>query len=145
MKYVKNNGRYAMAYTYMAGEREVKVELDRQRVYMDTGNIATTGITALEDKVFEALKENKVFAEDLAKGILAEVAKPSTSNNELEALRAENEKLQKKLDKDSSAKALEKLEAEKAQLEKVNADMKAQLEALATNSQNQKRLMLQSQ
>lgn len=134
MKYVKNNGRYAFAYTYNKGALPMKVEFDRQRIYMDTGNIATTGITAIADDVFEALQENKAFVKAMKEGILELVDKPNTSTEaeaEVARLRAENEKLQKKLNKDNSAKTIEKLEAEKAQLEKDTADMKAQLESLA--------------
>ena len=110
----------------------MKVEFDRQRIYMDTGNIATTGITAIADDVFEALQENKAFVKAMKEGILELVDKPNTSTeDEVARLRAENEKLQKKLNKDNSAKTIEKLEAEKAQLEKDKADMKAQLESLA--------------
>ena len=132
MKYVKNNGRYAFAYTYTKGALPMKVEFDRQRIYMDTGNIATTGITAIADDVFEALQENKAFVKAMKEGILELVDKPNTSTeDEVARLRAENEKLQKKLNKDNSAKIIEKLEAEKVQLEKDKADMKAQLESLA--------------
>ena len=132
MKYVKNNGRYAFAYTYNKGALPMKVEFDRQRIYMDTGNIATTGITTIADDVFEALQENKAFVKAMKEGILALVDKPNTSTeDEVARLRAENEKLQKKLNKDNSAKTIEKLEAEKAQLEKDKANMKAQLESLA--------------
>lgn len=132
MKYVKNNGRYAFAYTYNKGALPMKVEFDRQRIYMDTGNIATTGITAIANDVFEALQENKAFVRAMKEGILELIDKPSTSTEDVVArLRAENEKLQKKLNKDNSAKEIEKLEAEKAQLEKDKADMKAQLESLA--------------
>ena len=131
MKYVKNNGRYAFAYTYNKGALPMKVEFDRQRIYMDTGNIATTGITAIADDVFEALQENKAFVKAMKEGILELVDKPNTSTeDEVARLRAENEKLQKKLNKDNSAKTIEKLEAEKAQLEKDKANMKAQLESL---------------
>ena len=132
MKYVKNNGRYAFAYTYTKGALPMKVEFDRQRIYMDTGNIATTGITAIADDVLEALQENKAFVKAMKEGILELVDKPNTSTeDEVARLRAENEKLQKKLNKDNSAKIIEKLEAEKVQLEKDKADMKAQLESLA--------------
>lgn len=132
MKYVKNNGRYAFAYTYNKGALPMKVEFDRQRIYMDTGNIATTGITAIADDVFEALQENKAFVKAMKEGILELVDKPNTSTeDEVARLRAENEKLQKKLNKDNSAKTIKKLEAEKVQLEKDKADMKASLKSLA--------------
>ena len=132
MKYVKNNGRYAFAYTYNKGALPMKVEFDRQRIYMDTGNIATTGITPINDETLEALQENKAFVKAMEEGILELVDKPNLSTeDEVAKLKAENEKLLKKLNKDNSAKEIEKLEAEKAQLEKDKADMKAQLESLA--------------
>lgn len=132
MKYVKNNGRYAFAYTFAKGALTMKVTFDRQRIYMDTGNIATTGITPINDETLEALQENKAFVKAMKEGILELVDKPNLSTeDEVAKLKAENEKLLKKLNKDNSAKEIEKLEAEKAQLEKDKADMKAQLEALA--------------
>lgn len=138
MKYIKNNGRYAFAYTYNKGALPMKVEFDRQRIYMDTGNIATTGITAISDDVLEALQENKAFVKAMKEGILELVDKPNLSTeDEVAKLRAENEKLQKKLNKDNQAKEIEKLEAVNAKLEKDKADMKAQLEALAKAGEKQ--------
>lgn len=138
MKYIKNNGRYAFAYTYNKGALPMKVEFDRQRIYMDTGNIATTGITVIADDVLEALQENKAFVKAMKEGILELVDKPNLSTeDEVAKLRAENEKLQKKLNKDNQAKEIEKLEAVNAKLEKDKADMKAQLEALAKAGEKQ--------
>lgn len=132
MKYIKNESRYALTYTYMDGVREMKVDFDRLRRYRDTGNIATTGITAVEDNVYEALQENKSFLEAIKRGELA-LTEPvkDTAGDELEKLRAENEKLQKKLNKNTSTKELEKAKEEKAKLAEENASLKVKLESLA--------------
>lgn len=61
MKYIKNNGRYALAFTLMKDGREIKVAFDRRRIYLDTGNIATSGITEVEDDVLDELKKQKRF------------------------------------------------------------------------------------
>ena len=67
MKYILNEGRYAHSFIIEKAngnlKREVKIELDRRRRYTDTGNIATTGITAIEDEDFELLQKNGAFAQ----------------------------------------------------------------------------------
>lgn len=135
MVYVKNTGRYALAYTYMKGAKEEKVVFDRQRFFRDTGNVATTGVTEISEEAFEALKkDNKVFAEALKDGTLVlteAVVTVESADAEIEKLKAEKAALEKKLNKDNTAKELKKVEEEKAKLEKENADMKAKLEALA--------------
>ena len=42
MKFIRNTGRYAIAFTIVKNDRIVKIELDRRRLFIDTGNIATT-------------------------------------------------------------------------------------------------------
>lgn len=132
MKYVKNTGRYAVAYAYNQGIREIKVEFDRQRIYKDTGNIATTGITPLDDEVFEALKkENKLFNKAIKEGTLTLVdEKALVPSDRTAALEKENADLRAQI-ASSSNENTAKLEAEKAALEQENAEMKAKLEALA--------------
>lgn len=123
MKYVKNTGRYAIAYTYNQGIRDVKVEFDRQRIYRDTGNIATTGITPVEDEVFEALKEgNKLFNKALEEGSLVLVDEDAlVPTDRTAALEKENAALKAQI---ASKEDTKKLEEE-------NASLRAQLEALA--------------
>lgn len=127
MKYVKNNGRYALAFIIDKNGREVKIELDRRRLYLDTGNIATTGITAVADDDYEILKEVKQFKALLKKGEFELVDEP-VNGNDLEALKRENAELKKKLKEDKKpAKADDKELAEK---DKEIASLKAQLESL---------------
>ena len=61
MKYILNTGRYAIAFTIMKNEREVKIALDRRRLFLDTGNVATTGITPVEEADIAELKKQKRF------------------------------------------------------------------------------------
>ena len=62
MKYIKNTGRYAIAFPITKNNREVKIELDRRRLYTDTGNIATTGITPVEEEDLKELKKIKMLS-----------------------------------------------------------------------------------
>ena len=53
MKYIQNNGRTAVAFSITLKNRAVKLELDRRRIYQDTGNIATTGFTEVSDEAYQ--------------------------------------------------------------------------------------------
>lgn len=132
MKFIKNTGRYAVAFTIQKNNRSVKLELDRKRVYMDTGNIATNGITPVEEKDIEELKKQKLFNKMLESGdltILEEKDVKSPEDNkikELEKINKELEKKVKKLEQNPTAedkKAMDDLRNE-------NATLKAQLESL---------------
>lgn len=65
MKYIQNNGRYAVAFAINKNGREVKISFDKKRIYMDTGNIATSGITEIDEADLKQLQElspfNKLF------------------------------------------------------------------------------------
>ncbi len=143
MKYILNEGRYAQAFIIEKknGElkREVKIELDRRRRYTDTGNIATTGITAIEDEDFELLKQNKAFAQMFEKegsglSLVDESMVTGETDKRASELEEENKKLRKELaeakkqsGKNKDAEAVKKLEDE-------NASLKAQLEALTKDN-----------
>lgn len=131
MKYVKNEGRYDLAYTYNKGAQRQKVKFIKRRVYMDTGNIATSGITAIDDKVFEALKENKAFQEALKNNALEIVEAPKTVEDRAAALAEENEKLKAELEAAKKAAPVAETSEDVEAIKKENADMKAKLEALA--------------
>ena len=68
MKYVFNKGRYAVAFEIKLNDKERKVIFDRRRVFLDTGNIATTGVTEVDDKVYDILLENKRFKQLIDSG-----------------------------------------------------------------------------
>lgn len=139
MKYVKNFGRYPLTYAYKKGALERKITFDKRRIYFDTGNIATAGITPVEDEVFNALQENKMFVKAVKENRLELTDKAEVSTeDEVSKLKAENEKLQRQLKKDNAAKDLKKAEEEKAKLEKENSALKVQLEALAKKNKTSK-------
>lgn len=141
MKYIQNKGRYAITFKVMKDEREVRVDLDKRRVYLDTGNIATTGITQVDDDTFALLEESKEFkayidngtfevlSEEVVKGSFSEADKLVAENEELKAKLAEAEKKAKKAGKEGEATSKKELEEK----EKEIADLKAKLEALAGN------------
>lgn len=126
MKYIQNNGRYAIAFTIVKNGRDVKVELDRKRIFRDTGNIATTGITEVDDDVYEELSKIKRFANMIkSKELeLTEASKIETAETKMTALEKENAELKAQLEANPKAKELKEKDKE-------IADLKAQLEALS--------------
>ena len=140
MKYIKNTGRLAVAFIIKKGNKEVKVALDRQRLYTDTGNIATTGLTPVDDETLEELKKQAFFNDKVEAGefeILDEAEVKSPDANKVSALEAENKKLQEELKKAKKAD-VKKVEEEKKALEDENASLKAQLEALTAKKKDNK-------
>lgn len=136
MKYIKNTGRYAIAFEITKNNRSVKIELDKRRVYMDTGNIATTGITPVEEADIAELKKQKRFNQEIEKGaleILDESEVKTPDENKIATLEEENKKLQEQLKK-AEKTDVKKVEAEKKALADENASLKKQLEALTKKS-----------
>ena len=132
MKYVKNTGRYAIAFVITKNNREVKIELDKRRIYMDTGNIATTGINRVEDEDLEELKKIKRFNSMVESGeleILDEAEVRTPEENKIKVLEDKNRELEEKLQKAENAD-VKKVEEENKALADENANLKAQLEAL---------------
>jgi len=135
---IKNTGRYALAFTINKNGKDVVVEFDRRRLYLDTGNVATSGITEVSDEDFELLKKNKQFVKALETETFSEVtAEELASTADSEALAAKDAEiaaLKAELDKKApTKKALkEKDEALAAKDEEINT-LKAQLEALSKN------------
>lgn len=132
MKYIKNTGRYAIAFVITKNNREVKVELDKRRIYMDTGNIATTGITPVEEDVLKELEKIKRFNDMVKKEeltILEESEVRTPEESKIKALEEKNKELEEKLKKAENAD-VKKVEEEKEALANENANLKAQLEAL---------------
>lgn len=136
MKYVANYGRYGVAFEVTFNNRPMKVEFDRKRVFLDTGNIATSGITTVEDELYNVLLTNKRFKKMIDEGelkLVDEKALKGTSE-ELDVLKSENEALkaqlkevEKKNNKPKEDKETNKeLKAKDAEIK----SLKAQLEAL---------------
>ena len=133
MKYIKNTGRYAIAFPIVKNGREIKIELERRRLYTDTGNIAFTGITPVEDEDLEELKKIKRFNSMVEKGeltILEESEVRTPDENKIKALEEKNKELEKELAKAKSTD-VKKVEEEKKALADENASLRAQLEKLA--------------
>ena len=136
---IKNTGRYALAFTINKNGKDVVVEFDRRRLYLDTGNVATSGITEVSDEDFELLKKNKQFVKALETETFSEVtaeelASTSADSEALAAKDAEIAALKAELDKKAPTKKelKEKDEALAAKDEEINT-LKAQLEALSKN------------
>ena len=134
---IKNTGRYALAFTIHKNGKDVAVEFDRRRLYLDTGNVATSGITEVSDEDFELLKKNKQFVKALETETFSEVtaeelASTTADSEVLAAKDAEIAALKAELDKKAPTKKelKEKDEALASKDEEINT-LKAQLEALS--------------
>ena len=136
MKYILNTARYAIAFTIIKKDRPLKISLDKRRLYMDTGNVATTGITPVEEADIEELKKQSRFNKMLEKGeltIMEEHEIKSPEENKISKLEEENQKLKEQLkeaEKGGKGSSKKDKEAMKA-LEDENASLKAKLEALS--------------
>ena len=134
---IKNTGRYALAFTIHKNGKDVVIEFDRRRLYLDTGNVATSGITEVSDEDFELLKKNKQFVKAMETETFSEVtaeelAYTAADSEALAAKDAEIAALKAELDKKAPTKKelKEKDEALAAKDEEINT-LKAQLEALS--------------
>ena len=144
MKYVFNKGRYGVAFEITVKGRNREVKFDRRRVYMDTGNIATTGITEVEDDIYDLLLANSRFKELIDSGELTLTSAPKVemSGAEFSALQNENEKLKKELEeaKKNKSKTADNKGADKQLKAKDDEikSLKAQIEALTKKDKSDK-------
>jgi hypothetical protein len=135
MKYILNTGRYALSFEIVKGGLKKTIVLDRRRLYNDTGNVATTGVTAIEDDDYKLLEELPIFKKRFADkscalSLIDEEQAMGKPDPQASKLAEENKKLKEELKKakeeakkSGDAKAMKTLEDE-------NASLKAQLEAL---------------
>jgi hypothetical protein len=135
MKYFKNTNTYALAFRKGEGTNGELVEFDCLRVYRDTGNIATTGITQVSDEDYEELKKNKMFLRAVKDGELVEVDEKEvkTDADKVKAKDKEIAELKAKLKKAEGGKAVEELDKAKKESEAKDDEIKSlkqQLEAL---------------
>ena len=147
MKYILNTGRYARGFTIEKPngklKREVKITLERRRLYSDTGNVAFSGITAISDEDFELLQKNEAFAQMFKDGkhglsLVDESMVTGETDKRASELEEENKKLREELaqakkesEENEDAKAVKKIKDE-------NAKLKAQLEALTAKKSAEK-------
>lgn len=144
MKYIKNNLDYAVSFSVMDGAKERKFEFDCRRIYSDTGNVATTGITAMEDADFDYLYKNcKQFKAFFDRGDLSKTSKEGANAvaNKVDELTRENEKLKEQLaqkQKEASGEKTAELEAKNKKQANEISDLKKQLEALKKEKKGDK-------
>lgn len=136
MKYILNTGRYALSFEIEKGGLKKTIVLGRRRLYNDTGNVATTGVTAIEDDDYKLLSELEIFKKRFADkscalSLIDEEQAMGKPDPQASKLAEENKKLKEELKKakDEAKKAGGDTEAVK-KLEDENASLKAQLEAL---------------
>ena len=115
---IRNTGRYALSFTINLKGRETKINFDKRRLFLDTGNVATEGVTEISDEAYTELKKYKSFTECFDKGFFKEVtdAELASGNGESEALKAKDEEIRKLKEKDKEI-----------------ATLKAKLESLSKN------------
>ena len=137
MKYVFNKGRYALAFEVTINGKERRLEFDRKRLYLDTGNVATSGITPVEDDVYDILLGNKRFKALIDSGELelTEESELATKDKEAEALEAENEQLKKELKEAKEASSDKDSKKEIAAKDNEISALKVQLEALTKDKE----------
>lgn len=133
MLYIKNNRDYACTLKVGSGSAERTFTFDCKRIYQDTGNMATTGVTPIDEADFEMLyKDCKQFRALVDKGDFVKTKESGATEaaNKIDALAKENEQLKRQLaekTKEASLASSEELKTAKEE----NAKLKAQLEALA--------------
>ena len=140
MKYILNTGRYALSFEIVKGGLKKTIVLDRRRLYNDTGNVATTGVTAIEDDDYKILSELEIFKKRFADkscglSLIDEEQAMGKPDPQASKLAEENKKLKEELKKaKDEAKKAGDAEAVK-KLEDENASLKAQLEALTKKNE----------
>ena len=134
MKYIQNTGRYDRAYEIEKGNQKVMITLYRRRLFMDTGNVAVTGITPVEDGDYALLEKNRAFARDFKDpdfglALIDESVALGNTDKRTTELEEENKELREALAK-AKKPEVKKLEADNKVLADENAQLKAKLEAL---------------
>ena len=139
MLYIKNNRDYACTLKVGSGSAERTFTFDCKRIYQDTGNIATTGVTPIDEADFEMLyRDCKQFKALVDRGDFSKTKKSGVTEaaNQMDALAKENELLKKQLEeKTKEASLASSKELEEAKVE--NAKLKAQLEALTKGTKTE--------
>lgn len=135
MKYFKNTKSYALAFRKGESVNGELVDFDCLRVYTDTGNIATTGITQISEEDFAELQKNKMFLRAIEDKELVEVDEKEVKSDadKVKAKDTEIKELKEKLKKAEGGKAVEELEKAKKDNEAKDDEIKSlkkQLEAL---------------
>lgn len=137
--YVRNNGRYAISFEITSSNGKTKkIALDRRRIFLDTGNVATTGITEVAEEDLEALKKFPRFNKLLESKELEVLTKSqlSTEDTDKEELVKENKKLQEEIKKLKENKKADKEDKALKEKDEEIASLKAKLEALTPKAED---------
>lgn len=140
MLYIKNNLKHPLLFKAMKNERETRFEFDCLRIFQDTGNIATTGVTPIAEEDYELLYDTvRVFKDHIDKGYIEKTKEQgaTTVANKMDSLEKENKVLKAQLTKktkEASTATNEELEKTKEE----NASLKKQLEALKKGKNEEK-------
>ena len=137
MKYIQNNQKYAMSLNFDVNGVPKTFRFDARRMYQDTGNVATTGETPIDEGDVEYLLEHcEVFQKLVAKGDISVLEEPSSYaaedlaelKEENASLLEENTALKEQIENAGSAKEKE-LKSKNKSLEKEIVSLKKRLEA----------------
>lgn len=140
MIYVKNNMRFAVMFKAEKDGREQRFEFDCLRRYRDTGNIATTGVTPMDEADFDFLYENsKQFKSHVDEGLLVKTKESgvTTQAQKMDSLEAENKLLKKQLAEKTKEASTATSDEVKEKDDEI-ASLKAQIEALKKTSKKGK-------
>ena len=135
MKYISNTGRYALSFEIVRDGFKKTIVLERRRLYNDTGSVAVTGITAIEDEDYELLKKLPIFKkrfEDKNCGLSEVTEEIAVGNPDPQASKLAEENKKLKEEKTALEKAVKASKDAKAMKDLADecASLKAQLEAL---------------
>lgn len=131
MLYIKNNLDYAVGFRVRRGRMEELIEFDCYRQYLDTGVIATTGVTEISEEDYNFLVENcKQFKQYVEKGYLSKTEKAGAVAvaEKIDELEAENNRLKAELEKVRKEASAPVVDVDK--LNEENLSLKEELEKL---------------
>lgn len=130
MKYVQNNKKYALSLNAKLNGAEKSFRFDCRRLYQDTGNVATSGETPIEDTDVEYLLENcEPFKKLVEQGYITISDAPvAESDATVVALEEENARLKAELE-EAKKEGGSGNSAKVTKLEKEVTSLKKQLEA----------------
>ena len=164
MKYIRNNLDYAVVFSLREGAKEKRFEFDCLRIYSDTGNVASSGVTAVDDMDFDKLYSScRQFKSFVDKGVLSRTTREGANSvagkievlekenlklkeelsriqegSEVETLRESNRKLTEELSRIQEGSEVETLRESNRKQEEEITDLKKKLEALSKGKRGRK-------
>lgn len=129
MVYINNKREFDCAFKLVKDGKEEEFVFGCKRVYSDTGNLAQTGVTAIEDETYNYLYNNcPAFAKQIKEGVFVKQKESGVLavSNKIDTLEKENASLKAKLEESNIGKESE----ETKKLADENKSLKAQIEDL---------------